>query len=100
MLPGKDKLNKIQVIFSKTLINSDISHDEFVSVNNVLRGYTETKEEIKNYETSVKQTISKQWKPIVSVVRKILPRKIEVSKKLNKILIKLCCSGQEKINFY
>ena len=54
VLPGKDKLNKIEVIFSKTLINSDISHDEFVSVNNVLRGYTETKEEIKNYETSVK----------------------------------------------
>ena len=54
VLPGKDKLNTIEVIFSKTLINSDISHDEFVSENNVLRGYTETKEEIKNYETSVK----------------------------------------------
>ena len=54
MLSGKDKLNKIEVLFSKTLINSDISHDEFVSVNNVLRGYTETKEEIKNYESSVK----------------------------------------------
>ena len=54
VLSGKDKLNKIEVLFSKTLINSDISHDEFVSVNNVLRGYTETKEEIKNYETSVK----------------------------------------------
>ena len=54
VLSGKDNLNKIEVLFSKTLINSDISHDEFVSVNNVLRGYTETKEEIKNYETSVK----------------------------------------------
>ena len=54
VLSGKDKLNKIEVLFSKTLINSDISHDEFVSVNNVLRGYTETKEEIKNYGTSVK----------------------------------------------
>ena len=45
MLSGKHKLNTIEVLFSKTLINSDISHDEFVSVNNVLRGYTETKEE-------------------------------------------------------
>ena len=54
VLSGKDKLNKIEVLFSKTLINSDISHDEFVSVNNVLRGYTETNEEIKNYETSLK----------------------------------------------
>ena len=34
---GKDKLNTIEVLISKTLIDSYYNHDEFVSVNNVLR---------------------------------------------------------------
>ena len=36
-LLGKDKLNTIEALISKFLINSYISHDEFVSVNSVLR---------------------------------------------------------------
>ena len=40
---GKEKSNTIEVIFFKSLINSHISHDEFVSVNN----------DMKNLETSV-----------------------------------------------
>ena len=48
MLLGKDKLNTIEVLISKSfLIDSYISHDEFVSVNNVLREYYEMKKEIK-----------------------------------------------------
>ena len=43
------------------------------------------KKEIKNPEPSVEDTIEKQWKPIVSVVKNILLTKILVSKKLNKI---------------
>ena len=43
----KDKLNTIEVLISKSLIDSYISHDEFVSVNSVLRKYNEIKEEIK-----------------------------------------------------
>ena len=35
MLLGKDKLNTIEVLISKVLIDSYISHDEFVSMNNV-----------------------------------------------------------------
>ena len=34
---GKDKSNTIKVLISKTLIFSDINHDEFASVNNRLR---------------------------------------------------------------
>ena len=45
MLLGKDKLNTIEVLISKTLIDSCISQDEFVSVNNVLGEYYEMKEE-------------------------------------------------------
>ena len=53
VLLGKDKLNTIEVLISKALIDSYISHDEFISVNNVLREYYEMKEEIKNLETSI-----------------------------------------------
>ena len=37
VLLGKSKLETIEVLISKTLIDSYISHDEFVLVNNVLR---------------------------------------------------------------
>ena len=40
---GKGKLSSIEVLSSKALIDSYISHDEFVSVNNVLREYYEIK---------------------------------------------------------
>ena len=36
----------MEVLISKALIDSYISYDEFVSVNNALRGYHEMKEEI------------------------------------------------------
>ena len=56
-LLGKDKLNIINVLISKTLIDSNISHDEFVSVKNALKEYNEMKKEIKNSENPVKYTI-------------------------------------------
>ena len=57
VLLGKDKLNIIEFPISKALISSYISHDEFVSVNIVLREYNEIKEEIKNSETSAEHVI-------------------------------------------
>ena len=48
VLLGKDKLNTIEVLISKALIDSYISHDEFVSANNVLRENYEMNKEIKN----------------------------------------------------
>ena len=44
VLLAKTKLNTIKILISKTLINSCINHDEFVSVNNMFREYNETKE--------------------------------------------------------
>ena len=44
MLLGKVKLNKIEVLISKVLIELYISHDEFILVNNVLREFNGTKE--------------------------------------------------------
>ena len=57
MLLGKGKLNTIEVLISEALIDSNISHDDFVSVNIVLREYYEVKKEIKHPETFVQYTI-------------------------------------------
>ena len=59
VLFGKDKLNIIEVLISKALINSYISHDKFVTVSNVLREYNEMKNETKNSETYVAYIIQK-----------------------------------------
>ena len=82
---GKVKLNTIEVLISKALVNSYISHDQFVPVNNVLREDKEMKEEIKTPQNGMEYIIKKRWKRIMSVVRKILRTKIQVSEKLNKI---------------
>ena len=47
----------IEVLISKALINTFISHDKFFSVNDVLQEYNEMEEEIKNPGTSVEQII-------------------------------------------
>ena len=57
VLLGKDKLNTITVLISKSLIDSYISHDEFVSESNVLREYYEMKEEINKSENFVEYII-------------------------------------------
>ena len=44
----KSKLNSIEVLISKVLIDSDISYDEFAFINNVLKEFYVMKEEIKN----------------------------------------------------
>ena len=44
---AKIKLNTIKALIAKALIDSSIIHDEFVSVNNVLKEYDDMKEEIK-----------------------------------------------------
>ena len=48
VLVAKSKLNTVEVLISKALIDSNISHDEFVLINNVLKEFYDTKEEIKN----------------------------------------------------
>ena len=51
VLLAKSKFNSIEVLTSKALIDSNISHDEFVLINNVMKEYNEMKEEIKNLKT-------------------------------------------------
>ena len=71
-------------MISKALLDSYVNHDKFVSMNDVLREYNETKEEMKNPEIAVEYTIWKQWKLILSVVRKMLEIKNLVSEKLKR----------------
>ena len=51
LLLAESKLNKIEVLISKALMDSVISHDEFVLVDNALKEYNEMKEQIKNLKT-------------------------------------------------
>ena len=48
VLLAKSKSNSIEVLISKALIDSNISHDELVLINNVLKEFYNIKEEIKN----------------------------------------------------
>ena len=57
VLLGKFKLYAIEVLISKALIDTHISHKEFVSVNNVLREYNEIKEGVKNPQNTVEYLI-------------------------------------------
>ena len=84
MLLGKSKLNTIEVLTSKALINSYISHGRFVSVSKFLSEYYQIKK-IKDSETSLEYITLKYLKRIESVVKNILLTKIQVSGKLIKI---------------
>ena len=48
VLLAKSKSNRIEVLIFKVLIDSNINHDEFVSINNTLKESYDIKEEIKN----------------------------------------------------
>ena len=48
VLLAKSKLNSIEVLISKALIDSNISHDESTLINNVLKEFYDMKEEIKS----------------------------------------------------
>ena len=54
VLLAKSKLNNIEVLISKALTDSNISHDEFVLINNVLKEFYDMKEEIKNSDNNAK----------------------------------------------
>ena len=69
MFQGKTKSDTIEVVIYNVLIDLCISHDELVSVNNVLRENNEIKEEIKNsvdtlynYGWYKQKNIRKKWR--------------------------------------
>ena len=52
ILLAKSKLNSIEVLITKALIESVINCDKFALINNELKEYNETKEETKNLKSS------------------------------------------------
>ena len=48
---AKFKLNTMELLISKDLFHSNISHKEFVLINNVLKEYDDLKEEIEYLKT-------------------------------------------------
>ena len=48
VLLAKSKLNNIEVLISKALIDSNNSHNKFALINNELKEFYDTKEETKN----------------------------------------------------
>ena len=48
VLLAKSKFNSIEVFVSKVLIDSNVSHDKFVLINNAMKEFYEMKVEIKN----------------------------------------------------
>ena len=48
VLLAKSKVNSIELLISTALIDSNISHDEFVLIHNILKEFHDIKEEIKN----------------------------------------------------
>ena len=53
VLSAKPKLNSIEVLISKALINLVISHDDFILINLALKKYNEMKEKIKSLKTYI-----------------------------------------------
>ena len=48
---AKGKLNRIEELISKALNDSNMRHNEFVLMNNVLKEYDDMKEKINNLKT-------------------------------------------------
>ena len=51
---AKPKLSSIEVVISKALIGSVISHDEFILMSNMLKEHEKIKEEMKKFKDLVK----------------------------------------------
>ena len=53
VLLAKSNINSLRVLISNALIDTVLSHDEFVLIDNVLKEYNEMKGEIKNLKTYI-----------------------------------------------
>ena len=72
VLLAKSKLNSTEALIFKALINSNISHDEFVLINEVLEEFYNIKEEIENFNDKEKfKLYIKQCYLIVWSIEKI-----------------------------
>ena len=85
----KDKLNTIKVLISQSFIDSYISHDESVSVNNMLRVYNGMKPEIKIRETSLEYNIEKTMKRYCIRCKKYTGNENSIARKTEQNILML-----------
>ena len=87
VLLAKSKLNSIKVLTSKALIDWNISHDEFVLINNVQREYDEwntkweilkLKQLIEDFSLFIKQCYHTVWG--VEKIQKVEIQKLQQQK--------------------
>ena len=88
---AKSKLNSIEVLISKTLIDSNIGVDEFVLINNVL--FDDIKEETKDHNDLKKCKLHKYHLIVWSVEKNTLSKNPKVVKTQNgKIILLVKCA--------
>ena len=64
-MSAKSKLNSIEVLISKALIDSVISHDEFVLINKVLKKYNDMKKVNNIRPIRLNKTIINQYQDLI-----------------------------------
>ena len=62
----KPRLNSIEVLVSKALIDSNISHVEFVSINNVLKNSDDMKKKLKIQVTN--KSLKYMWNNVIALI--------------------------------
>ena len=93
ILFAKSKLNSIEVLISKALIDLNISLDEIVFINNVLKHYNDTKKEIykliqfiQGFSLFIKQCYHVVW----SVEKIEKPKSCKDKTRKNNAFINMC----------
>ena len=106
MLLTKSKLNSIEVLIFKALVDSNISHGEFLLINAALKEYDVWKKKtkiyrlnqfIEDFSLSIKHCYNIVWS--VKKVQKEKPKSCKVKKRKNNVFTKICrtYSKQSKI---
>ena len=90
VLLAKYKLNSIEVLTSEALIDSVISHYEFVLTNNVLKEYNEMKEEIKNLKKLIYNTMLSYCLKCRKNTESKNQKSFKDEKRKNNSFIKMC----------
>ena len=92
VLLAKSKSNSIEVLISKASVDSVISHDKFVLMNNMLKEYNKMKEEIKKFKDliSLSKILIYLLNNVIEKIQKVKIQKLHGKKRKNNAIIKLC----------
>ena len=92
---AKTKLNSIEVLNFKTLIDSCISHNEVVLVNHVLKEYDDMKEGIKSLWQSTYKTMWSYCLKCIKYTENKVPQVVKAKKRRIRMLLSRFIKEQE-----